>query len=88
MDGWSKHTVGNKELCFKYVGEFVSEVGWSKCGELDEDSYLPLPLNEQENVDFRAGFNAVGATDGVLLGANDLDEVIIILNECQKNKIN
>ena len=55
----------------KYIGKFPASEGFPKCQELNAD--LPLPKSEEENKNWRDGFDAVGATDGVLLDANDLE---------------
>ena len=55
----------------KYIGKFPASEGFPKCQELNAE--LPLPKSELENINWREGFDAVGATDGVLLDANDLE---------------
>ena len=69
--GWTQFTLGDTDICLKYIGKFPASEGFPKCQELN--AQLPLPKSEQENINWREGFDAVGATDGVLLDANDLE---------------
>ena len=59
-DDWSEFNINGKPTCLINTGVSAISAGAHKCAS---GGYRqPLPLNQQENVDFRAAFDALGAS--------------------------